>query len=76
MKENKFKQVMKNLDTFRTGKPSHLIITDEQKEFLIACRENPMPVSWDKVATLWEEIGWGTISSTAVRGRYRLIKAK
>lgn len=76
MKENKFKQVMKSLDQFRVGKTKTIVLTKEQKEFLLSCRDNAVPVTWDKIAELWEEIGWGaTTSSTMVR-RYRLIKAK
>lgn len=76
MKETKFKQVMKSLDTYRTGKTGKVVLTEEQKEFLIACRDNPVPVSWEKIAELWQQIGWGQISNTSARLRYKLAKAK
>ena len=76
MKDTKFKQVMKNLDQYRTGKYSKLSLTKEQEEFLIACRDNVQPVTWLKIAELWKEIGWGDISETSIRHRYKLVKAK
>jgi len=76
MKDTKFKQVMKSLDTYRTGKTAKVAITEEQKEFLIACRDNPMPVAWLKVAELWKELGWGDVTESSLLRRYRLAKAK
>ena len=70
----KLQSIIKNLDSYRNGKNPKIKVTDEQKEFLVACREHDIPVSWDKVAELWDKIGWGRVSATAMRNRYKLVK--
>ena len=67
---------MKSLDSYRKKNKSKIKITKEQREFLIECREHPMPVHWADMAELWKELGWGDYSSTALRQRYNKIKAE
>lgn len=67
-------QIMKNLDQFRGNSKKRISITKEQKEFLLKCRDHEQPISWEKITELWAQIGWGALTNTAIRNRYRIAK--
>lgn len=73
MNKNKYKEIMNNLNRFKTIKKK-CELTKEQKEFLLKCREGNNVVSWDTMAKLWEEIGWGKITSSGLRYLHKKIR--
>ena len=74
MKEIKitYNELMKSLDQFRV-KPKRCSLTEEQKKFLLRCRDNPKPIPYNKMAELWSKL-WGEIKETSIRNRYLSIK--
>jgi hypothetical protein len=70
------KDVLKELDSLRGRDVKKLIVTPEQKEFLLKCRDHANPVTYGKMAVLWEELGWGEIAQESLRARYMFAKGK
>lgn len=72
----KFEAMKSKLDKYRVrGKRSDaIVVTDEQRQFLILCRDHESPVTWAKTAELWEELGWGTKSHQQLKQRYDLMQ--
>ena len=68
-----FKKLMQGLDKYRE-KPPRYVLTDEQKEFLLKCRDNEKPVPYDTMAKLWKQLGWGDIGVTSIVTRYKKLK--
>lgn len=64
---------MNNLKSYKIIKKKSEL-TKEQKEFLLKCREGENVVGWDIMAKLWEEIGWGKITSSGLRYLYKKIE--
>ena len=68
-----FKTFKKNIDRYRSrGK---IVLTKEQREFLLLCREGEQPVSYVKMADLWQQLGWGEVSKSGIEERYKKVKA-
>ena len=78
MKEVKitYSELMKGLDKFRTGCKTIHSLTKEQVDFLKECREakNKRPVTWEKMIELWQQVGWGDTSESALRRLYIKVK--
>jgi uncharacterized protein YifE (UPF0438 family) len=75
MKEPKqitYSELMKSLDQFRE-KPKINPLTEEQKKFLLKCRNNPKPIPFLKMAELWSKV-WYEIKETTVRNKYLSLK--
>lgn len=73
MKEIKpitYTELMKSLDSFRE---KGVKITKEQRNFIIACRENEKPITYEKMAELWSNL-WGKTSLYFMRTKYLEIK--
>jgi hypothetical protein len=76
MKDKTYKEVLKNLDTYRRiNRSDSIAVTKEQKEFLLACRDHECPISYEKIAMLWVDIGWKPISRQQIKMRYDFIKS-
>ena len=66
-----YSELMKTLDKFRGYKPSkQRILTEEQKKFLIKCREHENPVIFRTMAELWTKLGWGKMNHATMRDIY------
>ena len=73
----KFAEFKKNINQYYKPKPCiYENMTKEQKEFLLLCRDNVNAVPFNKMAELWEELGWGKTSTENVRKRYLFLKKK
>ena len=60
-----YDEVLAQLDQHR--KPlAFTEITDQQREFIIRCRDNPRPVTYVKMAEFWKDLGWGPIAPTTL----------
>ena len=68
-----FKKLMQGLDKYRE-KPPRYTLTDEQKEFILKCRDNEKPVTYEIMVSLWKELGWGDIGVTSMVSRYKRLK--
>ena len=57
------KDLLKDLDSYRTGRfriPKSL--NKDQLLFLRKAREGDYPVTFPKMAELWEKVGWGKVT--------------
>lgn len=72
-----YSELMKTLDKFRLSRTNTRVLTKEQKNFLIASRQNPNPVPFKIMSDLWIKVGWGKMSSTSLQRIYNTqIKPK
>jgi hypothetical protein len=63
------------LDQLRAeSTPHEYVFTDEQKAFLRYARENDRPISFNTLAKVWEQNGWGKISSDCLRLKWEAMK--
>ena len=76
MKDTKitFNELMKELDKYRGSHTTTINLTDEQKKFILTCRDNPKPVTWIKMSELWTKLGWGKMPPSSMAFRYNKIK--
>lgn len=70
-----YESVLKELDSYRNISREDLM-TEDQKNFLIKCRDNEHPVPFIKMASLWEKLGWGKMSKTTIHKYYTDLKKK
>ena len=68
-----YESLMKDLDQYR-GSVTWNNITGEQRDFIIKCREHPQPISFPKMAVLWEKLEWGKIKGNSIQNIYDKIK--
>ena len=66
-----FNELMKELDNYRDTK---FVLTKDQKDFILKCRENKNPITWTKMSELWAKLGWGRMPISTLRDKYRKIK--
>lgn len=72
----KVKKVMASLDNYRSAVSRVKPLTKEQIDFLKKCREHDHPIAYPNMVMLWEQCGWGKISTTAIRNRWSLVEKK
>lgn len=68
-----FKTFKKNVNKYRSK--AKIVLTKEQREFIMLCREGDAPVSYRKMADLWQELGWGEMSKSGMEERSKKVKA-
>ena len=62
-----FEELMKELEKHRGMRSRLRILSEQQKEFLIKCRENVRPVSYKEMTKLWKRAGWDEITESTIR---------
>lgn len=62
------KTLKKDIDKYRDRRTT-IPLTLEQEEFIVLCRDHPLPISYTKMADLWVKVGWYRISKTTLRER-------
>ena len=67
----RFDELMREIDKYRSHR--EIKINEQQREFIKACRESDNKVTWPVMTELWERLGWGRISVTAMRVRSHRI---
>ena len=68
-------ELYKDLDKYREDNSHRRFqLTEEQKDFLLKCRDNPNPVSYPKMVVLWKRLGWGELNAESIRKRYLRVK--
>lgn len=68
-----FDEVMAELDKYRVPKVNQIILTSQQREFLIKCRIGEQKVPYDVIVSLWIKMGWGEIKIGGIRRRIDTI---
>lgn len=69
-----YESVMRELDKYRPTFITVKSLTEEQREFILKSRKNDKPISYPKIAELWEQIGWGKTNDMQMRNIYDQIK--
>ena len=64
---------MKELDKHRSK--VRYILTDEQKKFILKCREHANPVPYSQMSVLWKKLGWGYMAETSIRNHYKKMQS-
>ena len=71
-----WESLQKELDGYRERKKGVMNITEDQKDFILKCRDNDRPVPYPQMVMLWEKLGWGNISRCPLRDYYNALKSK
>jgi hypothetical protein len=70
-----YDEVMAELDKYRPSVNTPTIqLSEKQIRFLKKCREHKKPVTFEQMAVLWEQLGWGNLGENAMRRRYRIVQ--
>lgn len=72
-----YSELMKKVNEIKgNANPYRIVLTKEQKDFLILCREKKIPaLSFVQAAELWNSVdGWKTMSPESLRNYYEKIK--
>lgn len=65
-------ELMAELDKHRYTK--EVVLTKEQVEFMLKCREGNRCVSFSRMAILWERLGWGKVCQATLYNRYQKLR--
>lgn len=68
-----YDELMKELDSYRITPTNKIKLTKKQIEFIKKCRTPREKVPHQKMAELWEQLGWGKTSEASIRRRTRLV---
>jgi len=72
----KFTDFKKNISQYQKPKSTvYSLMSGEQIEFLLMCRDSGKPIPFTKMAELWEELGWGRSATEIIRKRYLYAKS-
>ena len=66
--------VYKKLEELRTEEHKVHNFTKEQDDVIRKARTGTLLVSFPRIAKLWAEVGWGTISKSSLNERWKKIR--
>ena len=64
-----FEALMAEVDQLRPTVRFNML-TQEQRRFILRCRDHSNPLSYPNMAKLWEKAGWGRINSSTLQYWY------